>query len=196
MPDLIRPELKLNKTDMSGGKLYGYTNYDGIPRQVKNIFLSVDINNIWLDHPNSWYEYTVKDMDTPESISFEYYDDSKLYWIILMFNNINNIYDEWPKSTEVIERRLRSKFGDIRNSNNKIHHYTHDKEKYDISATTYKIRMSESDNEKAKMNEFKPVSEYEYMMEQNEKNRKIRLLRPMHITNFILTLQETYNLYG
>lgn len=191
MPELIRPELKLNATDISGKMLYGYTNYDGIPRQVKNIFTSVDINDIWLNSFDTWYDYTVKDADTPESISSHYYDDPSLYWVILMLNDINNIYDEWPKPVSVIVRRLKSKFGDIRNAYTNIHHYTHIIEKYDITETTYKFI-----DDKIKRNEFKPVSEYEYMMYQNEKNRKIRLLRPMHITNFILTLQETYNLYG
>ena len=111
--------------------------------------------------------------------------------IINFFERINNIYDEWPKPVSVIVRRLKSKFGDIRNAYTNIHHYTHIIEKYDITETTYKFI-----DDKIKRNEFKPVSEYEYMMYQNEKNRKIRLLRPMHITNFILTLQETYNLYG
>ncbi len=106
-------------------------------------------------------------------------------------NDINNIYDEWPKPVNVIERRLKSKFGNIRNAYTNIHHYTHIIKKYDITETTYKFI-----DDKIKRNEFKPVSEYEYMMDQNDKNRKIRLLRPMHITNFIITLQETYNLYG
>jgi hypothetical protein len=193
MPELIRPELKLNGTDILGNTLYGYTNYDGIPRRVKNIFLSVEIDKIWLDKLDTWYGYVINHDDTPESIAENYYNDSRLYWVILMLNGINNKYDEWPQKEEFLIRRLKFEFGDIRTAKLSIHHYTHSLMGYDISETTYNF-LHNSDKNKSNM--FKPVSEYDYLFKQNEKNRKIKLLRPVHIKPFVLTLKETYNLFG
>jgi hypothetical protein len=82
-----------------------------------------------------------------------------------------------------------NEYGDILTPQQTVHHYEHKTQKYIISDTTYKFI------EKTKKNEYVSVSEYEFMVNTNEKNRKIRLIRPRYINDFILEFQNTVQLF-
>ena len=66
--------------------------------------------------------YTVKDGERPDQISFEQYGDEQYYWIILQINEIVDYYNQWALSNKELEEYAQKKYGGLPGSQ-KIHHY-------------------------------------------------------------------------
>jgi hypothetical protein len=67
--------------------------------------------------------YIIKDGQSPERIAELYYGNVSYFWIILFANGIKNIYEEWPKSNEVFNEYIISKYGNIEYAQLMMHHY-------------------------------------------------------------------------
>lgn len=80
-------------------------------KPVKNFFRRVRLK----DQLNSLLAYTstyqIQDGETPEFVAHKFYNDSDLYWIILLTNNIINIKEEWPLSTQELSESIIEKYG-------------------------------------------------------------------------------------
>jgi len=57
-----------------------------------------------------WYEYQVKDNETPEMIADKLYDDPNRHWIVLMFNQIMDPYYSFPMSSPVLNTYITNKY--------------------------------------------------------------------------------------
>jgi hypothetical protein len=44
----------------------------------------------------SYRDYTIKDGDRPDTLSYRLYGRSDLHWVILIFNEILNPFFDWP----------------------------------------------------------------------------------------------------
>lgn len=54
--------------------------------------------------------YYVKENETPEIISYNYFGSVKYHWCIMLVNNIISLYDDWPKSTSTLNNYLIEKY--------------------------------------------------------------------------------------
>ena len=63
--------------------------------------------------------YEVKDGDTPSSLAFELFDDQFLDWVIVLINDMVDIYSEWPKSLTDLEAYTKEVYEDP----DAIHHW-------------------------------------------------------------------------
>lgn len=78
-----------------------------------------------------FYEYDIKDDETPETIAYNYYDgDVYKYWILLYSNNIFDVQNDWPKSNPQFNAYLEDKYKEQANgvpvlayTMSTIHHY-------------------------------------------------------------------------
>ena len=60
---------------------------------------------------NSFFvRYDIQDGDRPDIIADKIYDDSEYSWVVLLFNNIVNPYEEWPKDSLTLERDIEKKY--------------------------------------------------------------------------------------
>lgn len=168
----------------------------------RNYFLPKLIKNYSL-----FYEYDIKEGDTPENIAYRYYDDIYRYWIVLYANNVLDFQSQWPLTTSEFESYLKDKYKDVGGQDiiaytlSTVHHYekliytsenTSSKEKLtkiNIDEDTYNSLM-ESSTEKTKdgvtyrMRITKnAVSIYNYEFELNESKRKINLLKKEYSTD-------------
>lgn len=57
-----------------------------------------------------FYDYDIKDGDTPENIAHRYYGDVYRYWLVLYSNNIIDPYSEWPLSYGQFRLHLINKY--------------------------------------------------------------------------------------
>lgn len=72
----------------------------------------------------AYYEYQVKDSDTPEIIADKLYGDVNRHWIVLLFNNILDPFYEFPMKQEVLESYIQKKYSQsLALSQTTIHHY-------------------------------------------------------------------------
>ena len=54
--------------------------------------------------------YTIQDKDTPETLAFDRYGDVNLHWVIMLTNDILNIYEDWPLTEPALEEHLMEKY--------------------------------------------------------------------------------------
>ena len=63
---------------------------------VTNIIARYNFDDKLKENTAAFYEYEVKDGDTPEIIASKYYDNPERHWIVLLFNNIVDAQFDWP----------------------------------------------------------------------------------------------------
>lgn len=102
--------------------------------------------------------YMIQDGETPDSLAYNLYNDSELYWIIMLTNNIINPQFDWPLTTYELDNFINKKYG-IENSF-AVHHYEtvdgdvlgaglivdsfYEGQKRAVTNTEYEIRINES----------------------------------------------------
>lgn len=64
-----------------------------------DIFRSVKFTKKTLDSVEIFETFTLTDGDTPERVADQVYGDVRLYWLVLLANDIINPTTEWPNST-------------------------------------------------------------------------------------------------
>lgn len=118
--------------------------------------------------------YDVRDGERPEHIAANYYKDPTLYWIILLANNIKDVYTDWPMTVNQFETFVASKYDDV----NAIHHY----EVFQESGDT-KLKLEYPNDPATTVPvDATPVTNYEYEEEIQNTKRRIRLIRPQYIS--------------
>lgn len=90
---------------------------------VTNIFHYVRLLSAIQNNSYTYYEYQVKDGDTPEIVATKYYGDPDYVWLIFLANNLTSRYTDWPLSNEEFQNYIISKYGSIQAASNQIDHY-------------------------------------------------------------------------
>ena len=93
---------------------------DYIP--VKNLFKRGQLREDIFQDLAFFTKYKVKGNDRPDNVASEFYGDSELDWLVLVCNNIQNIYTEWPMSQYNFNEYLLKTYGTYDNIN-ATHHY-------------------------------------------------------------------------
>ena len=63
---------------------------------VTNIIARFGFQSDIKDNTTSFYEYQIKDSDTPEIIASKIYSDPEKHWVVLLFNDIIDPQFDWP----------------------------------------------------------------------------------------------------
>ena len=95
------------------------TNY----QTATNIFFRVRILREVITNVSSYYEYLVKDDDTPEILAEKAYGDPEAHWIILMANDIVDAQYDWPLNYDDFNNYIIGKYGSLQNAQTTYHHY-------------------------------------------------------------------------
>ena len=119
--------------------------------------------------------YDVKEGETPEILADKLYDDAELHWVILLVNNITDVYHQWPKNTNQFIAYINDKYSNV----DATHHYEISQVSGD---TTIKIDIG-TDNTDYPAASI--VTNFEYEEELQNKKRKIRLLDIAYIDRFV-----------
>lgn len=59
---------------------------------------------------NRYETVTVGESETPQSIANNFYNDSKLHWVVLLFNQMINPFYDWPIPEYKLTKRLDSQY--------------------------------------------------------------------------------------
>ena len=146
---------------------------DGVTTQMTDITRRARISHNSIIYKASYDYYDVLDTQKPEDIAYDYYGDANLHWIILMVNNINDIYTDWPMSVTRLERYTKSKYDNI----DAVHHYEIYQESGD---TTVTIELP-NDAAQTIPVDATAITNAEYEEAEVEKKRRIRLIRPEYV---------------
>ena len=144
-------------------------------KDVKNLLRRVGLRATTRGDVLLFDTYDVKNGETPESIAFKLYGDSELHWIIMMINDITDRFHDWPMQENQFNAYLNDKYDNV----NALHHYEITQTSGD---TSVKIDVG-TDNTNYPSATL--ITNYEYEVREQDKKRKIRLLDPAFIADFV-----------
>lgn len=75
-----------------------------------NITTRFNFENTLKENSSVFYEYLIKDGETPETIAAKYYDNPERHWIVLLFNNIIDPQFDWPLGYDEFVNYIRKKY--------------------------------------------------------------------------------------
>ncbi len=58
-------------------------------------------------------QFIVKDGERPEALSNRLYGTAKYDYLILLLNNIESVYDDWPRNSVALNKFIEKKYGSI-----------------------------------------------------------------------------------
>tara|TARA_B100001113_G_scaffold349263_1_gene344389 strand:- start:58 stop:924 length:867 start_codon:yes stop_codon:yes gene_type:complete len=164
---------------------------------AKNIFRRIKIREELDDVILGFQQYTVKNNQRPDEVALDAYGDMKLDWVVLLCNNIINLYDEWPMSEDELERYIDSEYEEEADS---VHHWVTQEVKDTKGRVLLKAGREVPENFTYRRLDgtylpkdtiIRPISVYDHETEKNDYKRNIYLLRKTYLTGFI---QEFKNL--
>jgi hypothetical protein len=187
--------------------------------QVVNILSRFSLESSLKENTSIFYDYDIRDGDTPEIIASKMYDSAERHWIVLLFNDIIDPQYDWPLQYDVLTKYIDEKYLASANSNTSgdgitwsrgnIHSYyrvekctspnrTITIKKYEVDANTYAnttISLNDSvvlpGNVTAVFDTTKETKTYyDYEMEENEKKRTIKLLKQEFVSPLELELEN------
>lgn len=166
---------------------------DSVTNLVTNLLSRIATVKDKIDTSSLYYQYNIKDGDTPEIIASKYYGDAELHWVVLIFNDIIDPFYDWPMEYRQFIKFLTDKYGSPATAQTTIHHYekiikTTDNVSGETTTKTYIIDLASYNALPAQPTEFinsmvteitsrRVVYSYDYENELNESKRQINLVR-------------------
>jgi hypothetical protein len=169
-----------------------YNNYPKVNYKISDYdyLTAIDINvgyrvrNILKSYRAISYQpYVIQDGERPDNVSQKLYATPYYDWIILLVNDIYNVYDEWPRDREAFKNYVIEKYGSLVTAQSTIKNY-YDANKNIIDLTTYtSLPISQRSLETA----------YEYELRENT-NKSIIKTVSLSIAKSVETNLRTLNL--
>ena len=165
---------------------------------VKNLFrrnkLRDDLQNVF----TIFDKYEIKHAARPDNVAEEFYGDAELDWVVLMTAGILNVRDEWPLDDRDLYDYCYEVHGDKLNS---VRYYetTEVKDAEDrlilpagkrVDKDFEIYKPNTSNQETAKENPVRGVSNWEYEVKRNDKKRSIFLLREDYLQQFLNDMRD------
>lgn len=162
--------------------------FDGDYILIKNIFSRIKLIDSVKPSATLFEDYFVKDWERPDTIAMEKYENPKYDWVVILLNNIVNVYSDWPMPDAVFQQYLYKKYQNL----DEVHHY-------ETLPISYKnniimpggVVVDESFQFKLPTGQLLSKSQsrigvpnYEYESRLNEEKRNIILLRPEFLEEF------------
>lgn len=163
-------------------------------RLVKNLFRRVRVREDLDQYVTLFESYSIKNDETPSSIAQKFFGDAHLDWVLLLSNNIIDIYDEWPKN----ETDLQSYVNTVYNDPDSVHHYETNEilvngvvyipEGTEVTAA-YRTTMPDGTVLTAEQSRY-PITNYEHEYYLNEKKRLVRIPTPSLVDLMLAEFEE------
>lgn len=143
--------------------LVSYTLPNGSKIIMTNILKRMGFLDDVKKYAEAFIDYRLTDDDRPDIMAHRLYGDSGLHWIILLFNDIYDLYYDWPMTDAELYEYCVSKYG-AENINALNHYETPDGHTVDVNHPAWD-RFT--------------VSNFETEERINEEKRKVKILDPV-----------------
>lgn len=164
---------------------------NGNTMEITDIFTNVRIFKNILENDLITYEYYIQEGDTPEMIADAYYGNPFYHWIILLTNNIRDVYAEWPMDYAQFRDYLNTVYADNeekdngeQRANQKIHHYE-DFYGNIIHKDTYLEKVEKPGSEPPRV-----VTYLQHEVNENNRKRVIKILNNEYLEAFLDEFQK------
>jgi Base plate wedge protein 53 len=134
--------------------------------------------------------YMILDGDTPESIAQKEYGSVGLWWVVLVFNEIHDMYSEWPKDEPLLIEFCKSKYpGETLGVANMDRVFYYMKDDIIVSEMNPPVDWNTWQSPPEVIG-ASPITFYDHESSENEKLRRIRLLRPELVQEFVRQFEQ------
>ena len=169
--------------------------------QVKNFFKKGKIREDLFQDLTVFEKYSILGDDRPDNVANEIYGDPTLDWVVLLSNNIVNIYNEWPLSQQAFEAYVLDKYKTLAKLD-EVHHYESNEVKDSSGVIIFPkgVRVSAAQSvsyfeplsdEQVTVNPVsKAITNYQYEQSVNDKKRRIFLIKPIYLNVVFDDLEE------
>ena len=174
LPDILYPSLNPKSNQLFDSD------------KVKNFFIRVFLSEDVFQNVNSYTLYNISGNDRPDNVAEKVYGDSRLDWVILVTNNIIDVYNEWPMSDDEFYKHLNEKYVDT-NYSNIVHYETtevRDSKKRLLLKAGLKVDSGftfKNPESGVTLTPVKPISYLDLEREKNNDKRKIFILRRQYL---------------
>ena len=145
---------------------------------VTDIFRKIKLSS-FATNELALVDYTIEAGQTPEEVADILYDDPKLFWTILVINDIVDPYNEWYYSPDDLGLLVEQKYG-AGNSGNTHHWITLDNPLVCVEYNSAKLAAGE----------IKEVSHLEHEQYENDARQNISVVNPNFIQDFIVEFRR------
>ena len=176
----------VNRTE-DGKRISDYT-------QVKNLFKRGKLREDIFQETTFFEQYQIQGDDRPDNVAQKVYGDAALDWVVLLSNNIINLYEEWPLPQASFDSYLLEKYNnDYDKLYNGIHHYESNEvansqgvvifpKGLRVGAGQSVSYFDEVNNEQVTVNPVsKGITNYDYERDFNDNKRNIFLLKGIYL---------------
>ena len=176
----------VNRTD-DGKLISDYTT-------VKNLFKRGKLREDIFQETTFFEKYSIQGDDRPDNVAKKVYGDSSYDWVVLLSNNIINIYEEWPLPQAGWDAYLLEKYNnDYDTLYNGIHHYESNEVKNSqnviifpagvkVGAAQSVSYFDQASNQQVTVNPVsKGITNYEYESRLNDDKRNIFLIKQIYL---------------
>lgn len=154
----------------------------GTFKDVTNLLRRVALNAKVKTNTLLYDTYDVKEGETPESVAFNLYGNAEFHWVVMLVNDITDRYHQWPMRYSQFLQYVNDKYDDV----NAVHHYEIAQTSGD---TTTKIEVYSNSALFSGDTDFygtaTAVTNLEYEESLQDQRRKIKLLDPQYLPQFI-----------
>jgi hypothetical protein len=131
---------------------------------------------------SAMYDYVIADGERPDIVAENVYGSASYTWIVLLVNNIMSLYD-WPLTTDEFDAYVTSKYGSLSAAKNGTPiYYTVEGDRVDV--VTYFTLPS--------VRRGTVLTPYEQELADNEKKRRIRVIRAQFLPQVYTSLRTLF----
>ena len=176
----------VNRTE-DGKRISDYT-------KVKNLFKRGKLREDIFQDTTVFEKYGIEGDDRPDNVAQKFYGDSSFDWVVLLSNNIINVYEEWPLPQAGWDAYLLEKYdNDYDTLYNGIHHYDSNEVANSqgvvifpggirVGAAQSVSYFDQAANQQTTVNPIsKAITNYEYENRINDDKRHIFLLKGIYL---------------
>lgn len=162
---------------------------------LKNITSRVIRKLNVLDDKSVYYNYTIKEQESIEDVSYNLYGSPNYYWILMLINNRFDKFYDFPLQSKQFDEMILEKYGSVEDSQSQL---------FSFFVRTDSLQYSSDDSIDAsffyEVNEEvyldtpeyidgilmrKSKSKYDIELEANENKRNILVLNSSYLNNFL-----------
>tara|TARA_B100000029_G_scaffold346869_1_gene339227 strand:- start:659 stop:1498 length:840 start_codon:yes stop_codon:yes gene_type:complete len=158
---------------------------------ARNIFRRIKIREQLEDVILGFNQYTIRTNERPDQVAWKAYGNMEYDWVVLLCNNIINIYEEWPMTEDELERYIDNTYDEDADS---VHHWVTQEIKDLKGRVLVKSgrqvpedwTYTRPDGTLIPKDELvMPISVYDHEAKKNDYKRNIYLLRREFVTGFV-----------
>jgi hypothetical protein len=165
---------------------------------IQNPLVRFRIRAIMQKRSKFFYDHTIEDGQSAQTLAFHYYDDPSYDWLIYLANDIVDPQYDWPLTYEQLNSFVRSKYGSIPTAQSTIVSY---EQTIQESATLFDGTFVDKRTVTIDANTYgtlapsfrRALDAYTYEQELNDEKREIRIIVRQYLTSIVADIESALN---